>query len=72
MARFKPYDYTQMKLLPVSFKGQILPGTLEYTLNHLIDREIDLTVFEDRYKNNETGAPAYRQGYAWVASRDDA
>jgi len=59
MARFKHYDYGQMKMLPVSFKEQILPGTFEYTLNHLIDHEIDLKVFEHRYKNDETGAPAY-------------
>jgi transposase len=59
MARFKQYDYGQMKLLPVSFSEQVLPGTFEYTLNHLIDHEIDLTVFEHRYQNDETGAPAY-------------
>ena len=59
MARFKHYDYGQMKLLPVSFQEQILPGTFEHTLNHLIDHEIDLTVFEHRYRNDETGAPAY-------------
>lgn len=27
MARFKPYDYGQMKFIPVGFKEQILPGT---------------------------------------------
>jgi transposase len=59
MARFKPYDYGQMKLVPVSFERQILPGTFEYTLNHLIDEEIDLSVFEARYRNDEVGAPAY-------------
>lgn len=59
MARFKHYDYGQMKLLPVSFREQILPGTFEHTLNHLIDHEIDLSVFDHRYKNDETGAPAY-------------
>ena len=48
-----------MKLLPVSFEQQILPGTFEYTLNELIDNEVDLTVFEARYRNDETGAPAY-------------
>ena len=46
MARFKPYDYGQMKLVPVSFERQILPGTFQYTLNRLIDEEIDLSVFE--------------------------
>lgn len=59
MARYKHYDYSQMKLLPVSFKEQILSGTFEYTLNELIDEEIDLSVFEERYCNDETGAPAY-------------
>jgi hypothetical protein len=42
MARFKPYDDGQMKMLSVSFKEQILPGTIEYTLNCLIDHEIAL------------------------------
>ena len=59
MARFKHYDYGQKKLLPVSFSEQILPGTFEHTLNELIDHEIDLKVFEHRYRNDETGAPAY-------------
>jgi transposase len=59
MARYKHYNYSQMKLLPVSFKEQILPGTFEYTLSELIDEEIDLSVFDARYRNDETGAPAY-------------
>lgn len=59
MARYKKYDYGQMKLLPVSFERQILPGTFEHTLNWLIDEEFDLAVFESRYRNDETGAPAY-------------
>jgi hypothetical protein len=29
MARYKPYDYRQTKMLPVRFEGQILPGTFE-------------------------------------------
>jgi transposase len=59
MARFRHYDYGQMKMLPVSFERQILPGTFEHTLNGLIEEDFDLTVFEARYKNDETGAPAY-------------
>ena len=59
MARYKPYDYRQTKMLPVRFDEQILPGTFEYTLNRLIDESIDLTVFEARYRNDEGGAPAY-------------
>ncbi len=59
MARYKDYDYKQTKLIPVSFSEQVLPGTFEYTLNYLIDHEVDLSVFEGRYDNDETGAPAY-------------
>lgn len=59
MARYKHYDYTQMKMLPISFDRQILPGTFEHTLSYLIDEKIDLSVFEARYKNDDGGAPAY-------------
>lgn len=59
MARYKDYSYEQTKLIPIAFSQQILPGTFEYTLNHLIDNEFDLSIFEQRYRNDETGAPAY-------------
>lgn len=59
MAKYKHYDYRQTKMLPISFDRQILPGTFEYTLNELLDQHIDLSVFEDRYQNDEGGAPAY-------------
>jgi len=59
MARYKKYDYSQMKMLPVSYAAQIVPGTFEHTLNRRVDEEFDLKVFEARYKNDETGAPAY-------------
>jgi transposase len=59
MARYKEYDYSQGKFIPVYFDKQILPGTFEYTLHYLIDNEIDLSIFDARYQNDETGAPAY-------------
>ena len=59
MAKYKHYDYRQTKMLPISFDRQILPGTFEHTLNELIDEHVDLSVFEDRYDNDESGAPAY-------------
>jgi transposase len=46
-------------MLPVSYERQILPGTFEHTLSFLIDERIDLSVFEARYHNDQTGAPAY-------------
>jgi transposase len=59
MARYKKYSYDQGKLIPIQFDKQIVPGTFEYTLSYLVDNEIDLSVFEQRYKNDDTGAPAY-------------
>ena len=59
MARYKDYDYSQGKFIPRQFDRQILPGTFEYSLHYLIDNEIDLSIFESRYRNDETGAPAY-------------
>ena len=59
MARYKEYSYDQTMMIPVSFKNQILPGTFEHTLCHLIDNQIDLSIFDVHYKNDETGAPQY-------------
>jgi transposase len=59
MARYKPYDANQVTLIPVSFPDQILPGSFEYALNEIVDQHIDMRVFEERYKNDETGCLAY-------------
>ncbi|WP_428311772.1 transposase [Hydrocarboniphaga sp.] len=62
MARYKPVDQHLSKMLPVNFAEQIVPGTFEYALNWLVDHEIDLTVFDARYCNDEVGAAAYHPG----------
>jgi transposase len=59
MPRFKDYDQGQTVLLPVSFDHQILPGTFEYTLNYLVDEKLDLSIFDHKYRNDDTGRPAY-------------
>lgn len=59
MARDKPYDYHQTHLIPVSLEHQLLQGTLEYTIHHLVDHKMDFSLFDARYKNDETGCPAY-------------
>lgn len=59
MARYKPYDMAQSKLIPISYADQILPGTFEHTLNDLIENELDLSIFDARYLNDHTGRPAY-------------
>jgi len=59
MPRFKDYDYNQMKMIPLSFDRQILPGSFEYSLCYLIDHEIDQKIFSHRYINDDNGRPAY-------------
>jgi transposase len=59
MARYKEYNYSQGKFISIFFDKQILLGTFEHTLHYLIDQEMDLSIFEGRYNNDETGAPAY-------------
>jgi transposase len=59
MGRYKDYNYDQMKMIPVSFERQILPGSFEYSLSYLIDHELDLTAFDQHYCNDDHGRPAY-------------
>lgn len=59
MAKYKPYSYDQGQFIPVFFSKQILPGTFEFALNQLIDGKLDLTTFDKRFCNDDTGAPAY-------------
>ena len=59
MPRFKPYDYRQTVMLPIDFEQQILPGTFEYSVHYLVDNELDLSLFNSRFTNDDTGRPAY-------------
>jgi len=59
MAKFKPCNYDQLVMLPFSLQNQLVPGTLEYTINELVENHIDLSVFEGRYQNDDTGATAF-------------
>lgn len=58
MARYKHID-TSPRFIAVNLERQLLPGTFEHALNHLIDHELDLSSFDDRYQNDLTGASAY-------------
>jgi len=59
MPRYKPYDYAQLMMIPVSLEHQLEPGTLEYAIHHLIEERLDTSIFDDRYRNDETGRRAY-------------
>ena len=58
MARYKHID-SSPRFLPVDLARQLLPGTFEHALDHLLDHEIDLSHFDARFRNDETGASAY-------------
>ncbi|MDH4134059.1 MAG: transposase, partial [Gammaproteobacteria bacterium] len=58
MARYKKME-TGAKFLPVDFSRQLLPGSFEHALDYLIDEELDLSALDERFRNDETGAPAY-------------
>lgn len=58
MARYKPID-TSARFIAIDLASQLLPGTFEHALNHLLDHEIDLSGLDARYANDATGAPAY-------------
>jgi transposase len=58
MARYKHID-TSPRFLAVDLQRQLLPGTFEHALNHLLDHELDLTGFDVRFNNDVTGASAF-------------
>ncbi len=58
MAKFKPCNYDQMVMLPISLENQLVAGTLEHTINEVVEKHIDFSVFDERYSNDDTGASA--------------
>jgi len=61
-------------MLPISLQDQIVPGTLEHTISRVVDEHIDLSVFDARYNNDETGATAIHPKillklYCWLIAR---
>ena len=58
MARYKHID-TSPRFLAVDLSKQLLPGSFEHAVDHLIDHELDLSGFDTRYRNDQTGATAY-------------
>ena len=59
MANYKPDLSCQSKFIPINFSQQIIPGTFEYALAHIVDNHLDLSGFEHWYQNDKGGAAAY-------------
>ena len=58
MAHYKHID-TNPRFIAVDLQRQLLPGTFEHAMNHLLDHELDLSGFDARFCNDLTGAAAY-------------
>ena len=45
-----------------NLEKQLLPGSFEYAVHHLLECEFDLSIFDTRYRNDRSGATAYPPG----------
>lgn len=61
MARYKAID-TSPRFLAVDLEKQLMPGSFEYAVHHLLNHEFDLSLFDTRYRNDQSGACAYPPG----------
>ena len=59
MAKYRHYEYSQSMLIPVNLQEQLIPGTLAFTIHTLLEEKIDTAIFDERYRNDETGRFAY-------------
>ena len=60
MARYKAID-TSPRFLAVDLEKQLLPGSFEHAVHHLLEHEFDLSCFDARYRNDQSSASAYGQ-----------
>jgi transposase len=58
MPRCKPVDRSP-KYFPVVQADQLQPDTFEFTLDYLVDHELDLSRLDAKFNNDVTGASAY-------------
>jgi transposase len=57
MVRYKYID-TNARFLAVDLTKQLLPGTFEHAVHHLVEHELDLSGFDARFHKDVTGATA--------------
>lgn len=58
MPRYKVID-TNPQFLVVDLAKQLLPGSFEHAVHHLVTHELDLSAFDARIHNDAAGATAY-------------
>ena len=62
MPNYRPDNYKQSVLIAVNLEEQLVPGTFEHALHYLIEHYLDLADFDQDYRNDEAGRPAYHPG----------
>ena len=46
-------------MVPVSLEDQLMEGTIEFAINTLVEERMDMSRFDAKFKNDETGCKAY-------------
>jgi transposase len=59
MPKFKHYNYNQSSMVVINYQDQLQSGTFEHAIHHLIENNLDLSIFFPNYKNDDGGRPAY-------------
>ncbi|GLT14325.1 hypothetical protein GCM10007931_13000 [Vibrio algivorus] len=59
MPNFKPDHSNQNMFVPIIINEQLIPGTIEYAISHIVDNHLDLSAFNSLYNNGKCGAAAY-------------
>ncbi|SIO96631.1 hypothetical protein VSP9026_04434 [Vibrio spartinae] len=60
MPNFKTDRSNQNMFVPVIIDEQLIPGTIEYAISHIVDKHLDLSLFDALYHNEKRGAAAYQ------------
>ena len=68
MAGYQHID-TSPRFVSVDLAAQLLTGTCEHTAHHVLAHAVDLSRFDARFRNDDTGAPAYPCACSWPWSR---
>jgi len=58
MARYNAID-TSPRFLAEDLEKLLLPGCFEHAVHHLLDHEFNLSLFDPRYRNDQSGACTY-------------
>lgn len=59
MPKFKPYNHKQSSIIVINYEEQLQTGTFEHAIHYLIHHKLDLSIFNEHFKNDSTGRKAY-------------